>query len=140
MFDNFDHPKGGSHDDEAFDILQELEQSTPDEIRRQRTHDRIAVKARVTVQPGNASQLLDFFKIPGTTGDISALGLGTLFPAPIQVGDIYRLEFDQNKLPLPLTFARCVRCRLVRDDAYEVGFLFFVPIQIPENLGVAGGV
>ena len=122
-------------EDQAFDILQELEQNTPEEIRRQRTHFRVSIKAGVTLQAGNASQLLDY-KVKGVTGDISEGGLGALFPFPARVGDVYRLEFDSEKLDLPLTFVRCVRCRLVREHSFECGFTFFAPITLPANVSV----
>lgn len=125
--------------DQAFDMLRELERNTPDEIRRQRAHFRLAIKAGITLQSGNASQLLDF-KVRGVTGDISQGGLGALFPIPTGVGDVYRLELDRDRLDLPLTFARCVRCRLVREGAYESGFSFFTPISLPENAVTANVV
>lgn len=133
IFDS-DEPIGGSlNDDNAFDLLQELEQNKSDEIRRKRAHFRVAVKAKVTVQPGNASQMFDF-KIQGTTGDLSEGGCQMLLPAPVRVGDIFRLQFDRKELDLPLTFARCVRCRLLREDAFEVGVTFFAPVTLPANL------
>ncbi len=119
--------------DNAFDLLQELERNTTDEIRLQRQHFRLEVKARVVIQPGNASDLLKF-KMQGTTGDLSAGGCRALFPMPVHVGDIYRMEFDKETIGLPLTFARCVRCLLLREDAYEAGFAFFTPISVPEKL------
>lgn len=133
MFDDFDANAEDLTKDQAFDILQELEQNTPDELRRQRTHFRMAIKAGVTLQAGNSSQLMDF-KLQGVTGDISEGGCGALFPMPARVGDIYRLEFDQTRLQLPMTFARCVRCHLVREGAYESGFRFFTPVYLPEDL------
>lgn len=134
---------GGESDqlsnEQAFDIMKELEQNTPDELRRKRTSFRIAIKAGVTLQPGNASGIMKL-KVKGVTGDISEGGLGALFPLPPRVGDIYRLEFDQSKLPLPLTFARCVRCILIREGAYEGGFRFFAPILLPEKLASSLGL
>jgi len=133
MFDDFEKPPANSiNTDEAFELLQDLGRNTPEEIRRQRTHFRMAIKSRVTLQPGNASELLRF-KIQGTTGDVSQGGLSALFPLPALVGDVYRLQFDQNVLDLPLTFARCVRCRVVREDAFEAGFSFFMPITLPQS-------
>jgi hypothetical protein len=113
-------------------VLQELEQNTPDEIRRQRTHFRMAVKAKVVLQPGNASDQFKL-KIQAVTGDLSEGGCRILSPVPPRVGDIYRLEFDQKTLPVPITFARCVRCSLLREDAFEAGFAFFSAIAMPES-------
>jgi len=131
MFDAPDRQPRTIADDQAFDLLQELERNTSDEIRRQRAHFRLAIKAAVVLQPGNASQLLSY-KLKGTMGDISEGGCSALFALPIHVGDIFRLQVDRNAVALPLLFARCVRCRLVREDAFEAGFAFFTPITLPE--------
>jgi hypothetical protein len=133
MFDEFEKPKEVLDKDEAFNLLQELERNTSEEIRRQRRHFRLIVKAGVVLQSANASELLEY-KIKGVTGDISEGGCSVLFPIPVQVGDVYRLAFDRKVVELPLTFARCLRCRLVREDAYEAGFTFFTPISLPESL------
>lgn len=117
----------------GFDLLKDLEQQTNENIKRQRTSERISIKAKVILQPGNASELLTF-KVQGVTGDISKGGCGAIFPIPVHVGDIYRLTFDRNQLEIPMVFARCLRCRLVREDAYEAGFAFFTPIRLPEEL------
>ncbi len=135
----FDGPaeQGGVLDEaDAFNLLAELEQNRSEEIRRQRQHFRITIKAEVLLQPGNASEILEF-KVKGVSGDISEGGCSILFPIPANVGDIYRLQFNRRVVDLPLQFAQCVRCRLVRDDAYECGFRFFSPIALPENLNEA---
>ena len=74
------------------------------------------------------------FKVQGIIGNISEGGCQAMFPVPIQVGDIYRMHFDKKDLDLPLTFVRCQRCRLISDDAFEAGFVFFSPIPLPANL------
>jgi len=136
MFDETTDSAERVTSEEAFDVLRDLERNTPEEIRRQRAHFRLAIKAGVILQPGNASDMLSF-KVKGVTGDVSAGGCSGLFPVPARVGDIYRLQFDRKTLDLPLTFARCVRCRLVREDAFEVGFSFFSPISLPEGVACA---
>lgn len=133
MFDDMKEQDVLLDENEAFSVLRELEKNTSEEIRRQRMHFRVSIKADIVLQSGNASQLLDY-KVKGVTGDISEGGCSTLFPIPVHVGDVYRLSFDRSKADLPLTYARCVRCRLVRDGAYEAGFAFFSPISLPENL------
>lgn len=132
MFGEFDVTGGRIESDDAFNLLQDLKKNTPEEIRRQRAHFRLTIKAGVTLQAGNASELLSL-KVKGVTGDISAGGTSILVPIAPRVGDIYRLAFDRDALDLPLTFARCVRCRLVREDAFEAGFSFFSPIVLPES-------
>jgi len=135
----FDEPSASNPLDhnEAFELLQELGRNTSAEIQRQRAHFRRVIKAGVVLQSGNASDLLKF-KLKGVSGDISEGGCSILFPLPPHVGDIYRLEFDRQAIDLPLTFARCVRCRLVREDAYEAGFAFFRPIVLPTRAEKAG--
>jgi len=137
VFEDFDISTESVSGEEAFEMLQELERNRSDEIRRQRVHFRLAVKAGVILQPGNASDLLKF-KVKGVTGDVSQGGCSALFPIPIHVGDIYRMQFDRKMLDLPLTFVRCVRCRLVREDSFEAGFTFFSPITIPEKASYEG--
>ena len=138
MFDDLDAAPKPLDEDRGFDLLQELERNTAEELRQQRAHFRLAIKAGVVLQPGNAGELLSF-KAKGVTGDISEGGCSALFPIPCRVGDVYRLQFDSQTLNLPLTFARCVRCRLVREDAFEAGFAFFTPICLPEEILVHGG-
>lgn len=137
MFDDlFNPPPPGVADDEAFDIMRELEQNTPDEIRRQRRHFRIAIKSKLILQPGNASDMLSP-RVQGITGDVSEGGCSGVFPIAPRVGDIYRLNFDEHALGIPMTFARCVRCRMVREDAFEAGFRFFANIPLPEKVSTS---
>ena len=123
---------GSDGGDDVFATLRELERNTPEEIRRQRAHFRLAIKAGVVIQAGNSSAS-SLPRLKGVTGDVSEGGCSVLAPLPLSVGDIYRLSFDRQTLDLPLTFARCVRCRLLREDAFEVGFAFFSPIALPES-------
>ena len=123
-------------EDLGFDILQDIEKQTSENIKKMRTTQRITIKAKVVLQSGNSSELLSY-KVQGVMGDISAGGCGAMFPIPAKVGDIYRLSFPAGDLDLPMLFARCIRCRLVKEDAYEAGFTFFSPIRLPDTL--AGG-
>lgn len=120
-------------DDEALQLVEELAENTPEELRRKRSNFRLAIKASVIAQPGNASDLTKF-KIKGLSGDLSEGGFAAVFPLPLRVGDVYRIQFDRTRVDLPLIFARCVRCRLIREDAFEAGFAFFAKISLPENL------
>ena len=136
MFSESDPCEKRLNDDHAFDLLRELERNTPEEIRRQRSSFRIMIKSKVVLQPGNASEVLKF-KVQGVTGDLSEGGCKALFPTPVRVGDVYRLQFDRQTLDLPLTFARCVRCSLVKEDSYEAGFRFFTPVTLPSTTEAA---
>ncbi|MEM1072431.1 MAG: PilZ domain-containing protein [Planctomycetota bacterium] len=120
---------GSNFDTWAHSLLRELESQTPEEIRRQRSSERAALKLAVAVAPGNASQSREG-SIDGVTGDISAGGCGLMTDIPLRVGDLYRLTFEKTELDLPTVFARCVRCRLVREDAFESGFSFFTKLEL----------
>jgi len=133
MFEDLEPACSDLNESQAHSLLQELERNRTEEIRRQRTHFRIAIKASVILQPGNASDRLAM-KMKGVTGDLSQGGFGALFPLPPRVGDVYRAEFERSVLNLPTVYIRCLRCRLVRDDAFEAGFSFFAPIALPEEL------
>jgi hypothetical protein len=133
LFGSGDTPQDQLNADDALELLHELEQNTPDEIRARRKHFRFEVKATVTLQPGNVSDMLKL-RMQGTTGDLSEGGCRVLFPLPVRVGDLYRLEFEQAKLPLPVMFVRCMRCILLREGAYEAGFMFFTPLALPRTL------
>jgi hypothetical protein len=61
---------------------------------------------------------------------------------PMLVGDVYQLRFAKGELDLPIVYARCLRCRLVREDAFESGFVFFEKIELAssEPSGESGGL
>ncbi len=111
------------------EILHDLERQADDALRAKRNHGRIMVAVKVILRPGNSSELTNI-KWQGITGDISEGGCRSMFPLPPQVGDIYRLEFEHKNVTLPMVFARCMRCQLIREDGYEAGFKFFNSIDL----------
>ena len=119
-----------SNTDGAFETLRQLEKQVSEEARQQRAHKRVQVKARVVIQPGNISQT-GGPTVQGVTGDISASGCRAMLPVPVQTGDVYRLQFDGVDVGEPSLFARCLRCRLIEDSAFEAGFQFFQPVSPP---------
>lgn len=121
----------GGFDDWAHSLLNELEQQTPEAIRKQRTTERHEIQCGVKLRPGNAS---DVHKpiVEAVTGDVSSGGCQVMSSVPLSVGDVYKLEFEKGELDLPTIYARCLRCRLVREDAFESGFAFFTPVKIEE--------
>ena len=114
---------------ESVNLLEEIERSTPDAIARERAHTRVSLRSAVIVQPGNHSQRRTL-KVQAVTGDVSAGGCLVLSPIPLLVGDTYLLSFTRHEIDLAPILARCLRCRLVREDAFEVGFGFFQPIDL----------
>ncbi len=114
---------------EAVEAIAEMEQNTPQQVKKMRSHARIAVQAKVIAQPASTSHR-NRFRTQGVLGDISRGGCLILFSDPLLVGDIYRLSFDRTALNFEPMFARCLRCRLVKEDAFEAGFSFFHPIDL----------
>lgn len=115
--------------DSALDALVALEQSTQSNVTKLRAHERINIHCKVLVQTGNSSER----HVPGVeivTADVSNGGSMALSPRPLAVGDIYWLTFDNSQLMIGSLLARCLRCRLVREDAFEVGFRFLTQIDV----------
>ncbi|MEM1185721.1 MAG: PilZ domain-containing protein [Planctomycetota bacterium] len=111
------------------ELLEELRASTPDSVLQARAHARINVEAMVTVRHANMSQRA-LMQIQGYSADVSAGGCQLILPIPTFVGDIFWLSFDRNQLDLAPVYARCLRCREIRQETFEVGFTFFSPIDL----------
>jgi len=119
--------------EEALASLADLERNTSEAIIKSRGNARLRVKSKVIAQPGNSGDRRKI-KMQGITGDISSGGCQILFPVPLRVGDIYWLSFDKAELNQDSIFARCLRCRLIREDAYEAGFKFFELLDLSEAI------
>ena len=53
-------------------------------------------------------------------------------PLSIAAGANLPLYLLQEVLDLPIVFGRCLRCKLIREDAFEAGFSFFTPIHLED--------
>ncbi len=113
----------------ALEHLHELERNTSDAIKRQRSSERLEVSCPVEVRPGNASER-HRRRIEGMTGDISRGGCLLLLPTPVLPGDIYWLSISGELKSVGDLLARCVRCRMIQEDAFEVGFRFFHDVDL----------
>ncbi len=116
-------------DDVDLMLLKDLEQQSIEEIRKLRSNERMDTKVRLVIQSGDSSRAGQL-RAQAYTSDISASGCCVISSVPIGVGDIYRLSFDSSQLDVPLVFARCVRCRLLREEAFEAAFAFFSDVSI----------
>lgn len=116
--------------DELLHGLQELEASTSEAIKAQRGSVRYTSTTRVWVRPGNASDRVDQAVIEGTTADISEGGCKLLTGSPLVPGDLYLLSFDRKDVDLPPIFGRCMRSRLIDEDAFEAGMKFFTKVDL----------
>jgi len=110
------------------ELLNDLEKQSLAQIRKLRKHQRFEIRVPVVLRPGNSSSREE--PLHGTTIDVSDGGCMLQFPRPIGVGDVYQLTIEDERLDLPVIFARCRRCRMVREDSFEAGFSFFTSIRL----------
>lgn len=120
-------------DSGALDALLALEQNTQESVARLRAHERLNIRVRVQIRPASSSQRHSV-AIEAVTADVSNGGTMLLSPRPMQVGDFYWLSFDAEQLTIGSLFARCLRCRFVSEDAFEVGFRFLETIDVATAL------
>lgn len=129
-------PQGGEDLFGASDALQaiaELEHNTNDAILAQRASERLEIRTNVLVRPGNASQRHQF-GVECVTADISNGGCMVLATRPLLPGDLFWLAFDDKQIRIGSLFARCLRCRFVREEVYEAGFRFLNDIDLSSVL------
>ena len=116
---------------DAIEALQELEQNTRRAVIRQRSNERLEIDISVTVRPGNSSER-QRSAWKGVTANVSGSGCMLVTSSPLIPGDIYSVEFHDDAIELPNTLGRCVRSRMIRDDAFEAGLRFFDPIDLAD--------
>lgn len=126
------------HEEPGFEIVKDLESQSLEQVTHKRLHERLTIRTKVLLRPGNASEMHSL-KVQGITRDVSNGGCMVLFPVPILVGDLYRLEFLSDELELPAVIARCLRCRMIHERAFETGFSFFNKLSLkPQRARGAG--
>ena len=113
----------------ALDAIAELEKNTNAAILAQRASERLEIRTKVGVKPADASER-HLLHVECVTADISAGGCMLLAPRAILPGDLFWLTFVDSNLGLGSLFARCLRCRFVREDIYEVGFRFLSNVNL----------
>ena len=122
-------PAGLFEDQGTLDALLALEQNTSDSVARMRAHERFTLRVKVLIRRADASERHGQV-VEAVTADISNGGSMMLSPRPLSVGDFFLLSFDPEQLELGSLFARCLRCRFVSEDAFEVGFRFLDPVDV----------
>lgn len=138
MFENLGQPGQATTDGLDQQLIRELASNTSDNIRALRKHERYEVSLSLLALPGQMSTPHQV-GVQGHTVDISNGGCMAVFQNPLAVGDVYRVNVDPSEGDFPLIFARCVRVRLLREDAFEVGFSFLTRIDMNDALKGRGG-
>jgi len=118
------------------EVLQSFDQQQIQEALKSRAHERFETALRVCVRPANTSER-SRLELHGTAADLARGGCRLILPLPTMVGDVFRIEFESSAARIPVVFARCLRCRLVSEDAFEAGFSFLTPIDLPAEAGGA---
>ena len=95
---------------------------------RRQGNDRMELNSPAQLVPGNVSDR-DGQTYNGSCRDISNRGCRLILTQPLIVGDIYLMEVDNEQLGLDPSFGRCVRCHMIREDAFEVGLNFLSPVS-----------
>lgn len=117
-------------DDLLDDLLQAagVESAESDERQRSRSVD----KSAVTIDSASPAHR-GLNPIAGHLRDAGRGGVGTLSTRPPAVGDVYLLTIPDSPFNTEQIFARCMHCRLIREDAFESGFAFFAPAALREE-------
>ena len=117
----------------TLEAVQSLQSSNEEAIKAQRKHRRFAIRAKVIIHPSDCADRGSVQWL-GECHDISKGGCRILTQRPLQLGSIYWVQFQPTKdVKLDPVFARCVRGQLLRENAFEFGFSFLTPIELPEN-------
>ncbi len=110
--------------------IEELAISTKQNVESSRRgNDRMELNSPVELVPGNVSGR-DGKSHSGSCRDISNRGCRLVLTKPLIVGDIYLMSVSNEQLGLDPTFGRCVRCHMIREDAFEVGLNFLSPVSL----------
>ena len=116
---------------EAIEALKALEVSSQAAVVQKRTKARLSLEIHVTIRRGDSSRRAEP-AIAAATSDLSTTGCRVLSPAPILPGDVYWLEFAANEAGVGNRMARCVRCHMIREGAFEIGMTFFDEIDLSD--------
>lgn len=89
--------------------------------------ERIVTNLLVRIRPSSCSQRFSE-NITGYCKNVSESGCGVTSDFAPRVGDIYQFEIDDPGHILHGIHARCVRCHLLDETAFDCGFSFLSPL------------
>ncbi len=114
---------------DALESLHELGQNTHAAFVAQRASERLDIRTKVEIRPGNCSAR-HLSVVHGVTQDISNGGCMVLTAQPILAGDIFWCVFEKAHVNIQPVLARGMRCRMVQESTFECGFRFFEEIDL----------
>lgn len=118
---------------DSLEAFNELEKCTDRAILAQRSSERLDIRTKLMIKPGNPSER-HRLAIEAVTADLSNGGCMTLTSRAILPGDLYWLVFVGDDVRIGSLIARCMRCRMVQEEAFEVGFRFLQDIPLKDLL------
>ncbi len=96
-------------------------------------HRSVPSNVLLIIRPSNSSQRKET-PMRGYCKNLSQSGCGVITDCPPRVGDLYRFELPSDVThPIHGCHARCVRCHLLDEDAFEVGFSFLSPVDLQRS-------
>ncbi len=118
----------------ADDLLDDLLQAAGNESQEtnQRRASRSVERSSITIESASTSER-GRRAITGHLRDAGCGGVGTLTTRAPSVGDVYLLNIEDSPFTTGQIFARCMHCRLIREDSFESGFAFFAPATLQEE-------
>ena len=94
------------------------------------SHRSVPTNVLLIIRPSNSSQRRET-PLRGYCKNLSQSGCGVITDCPPRVGDLYRFELPSDVThPIHGCHARCVRCHLIDEDAFEVGFSFLSQVNL----------
>ena len=124
-----DGTQGATSPEGLLSAIEDLATNTKQAVESSRRgNDRMELNSPAQLVPGNVSGR-DGRTYDGNCRDISNRGCRLILTQPLVVGDIYLMEVENEELGLDPSFGRCVRCHMIREDAFEVGLNFLSPVS-----------
>ncbi len=115
----------------TLEAVKSLQSASDESVAAQRRHRRFEIRTKVIVHPSDTIDRGDRQWL-GECHDISNGGCCLLTQSPLQLGSVYWIQFQPTDVKLDPVFARCVRGRLMRENAFEFGMCFLTPIELPQ--------
>ena len=114
--------------------IEDLAKNTRENVEStRRGSDRRTLNSPAVLVPGNVSGR-DGRVYNGNCRDISIRGCRLVLTQPLVVGDIYLMNVENEELGFDPSFGRCVRCHMIREDAFEVGMNFLSPVSFNDQI------
>lgn len=126
----------GENLDPTIDSLRSRVQLSDSPTHNVRVAHRLApTNVQLLIRPSNSSQRSET-PLRGYCKNLSQSGCGVITDCPPRVGDLYRFELPSDLThPIHGCHARCVRCHLLDEETFEVGFAFLSPVSLNSTAG-----